>query len=251
VRITVFTTEREASAALARRVAEGLRYKPSLVLGLPTGRTPTHLYRELAKMRARGDVDFSRATTFNLDEFVGVPPEHPASCRSFMERHLFAHVNLAPERIHFLIGSAADPDVERARYERAIEAAGGIDLQILGLGTNGHIGFNEPARELAAQTHRVTLKPSTRRANAALFGGDPGAVPHEALSMGMATILHARAIVLLATGKSKAGCIARVVRGPITTRLPGSFLQLHSNVDVFLDQSAAANLEPGNLKSDL
>jgi glucosamine-6-phosphate deaminase len=242
VRITVFKTEREASVALARRVAADLAATPAIVLGLPTGRTPIHMYRELVKLHRRGGVDFSRATTFNLDEFLGVAPSHPGSYRSYMETHLFAHVNLAPGQIHFLNGATADPDGECDGYETKIEAAGGIDLQILGLGTNGHIGFNEPARALEPRTHRVTLKPSTRKSNASLFGGDPDAVPREALSMGMATIMRARAVVLLATGKSKASCIAKVVKGPITTRLPASCLQLHPNAELMLDEAAASRM---------
>jgi glucosamine-6-phosphate deaminase len=240
VRVRIFRTEREASLALARRVAADLAAHPAIVLGLPTGRTPVHLYRELVKLHARGDADFSRASTFNLDEFLGIPPSHPGSYRSFMEGHLFAHVNLAKERTHFLDGSAADSDAECARYDREIDAAGGIDLQILGVGTNGHIGFNEPARALEPRTHRVALKPSTRRSNAALFGGDADAVPREALSMGLATIMQARAIVLLATGKSKAGCVGRMVGGPITTRMPASCLQLHPNAELLLDEAAAS-----------
>jgi glucosamine-6-phosphate deaminase len=242
VRITVFKTEREASVALARRVATDLAASPAIVLGLPTGRTPIHMYRELVKLHRRGSADFSRATTFNLDEFLGVAPSHPGSYRSYMETHLFSHVNLPPEQIHFLNGATADPNGECERYEAAIEAAGGIDLQVLGLGTNGHIGFNEPARALAPRTHRVALKPSTRKSNASLFGGDPEAVPREALSMGMASIMRARAVVLLATGKSKATCIAKVVGGPITTRLPASCLQLHPNAELMLDEAAASRI---------
>jgi glucosamine-6-phosphate deaminase len=242
VRITVFKNEREASVALARRVAGDLAANPSMVLGLPTGRTPIHMYRELVKLHGRAAVDFSRATTFNLDEFLGVAPSHPGSYRSFMEAHLFSRVNPPPARIHFLNGATPDPAGECERYEAEIEAAGGIDLQILGVGTNGHIGFNEPARTLEPRTHRVTLKPSTRRSNAALFGGDSEAVPREALSMGMATIMRARALVLLATGKSKASCIAKVVNGPITTRLPASCLQLHPNAELMLDEAAASRI---------
>ena len=157
-----------------------------------------------------------------------------------MEQHLFSHVNIQP-REHAL------PQRRRRRIRRPSACAtnrqsptrAGIDLQVLGIGTNGHIGFNEPAPTLQARTHRVTLKPETRRSNAALFGGDPANVPLEALSMGMATILHARAIVLLATGRSKAGCIERVVNGPMTPELPASFLQLHRDVDIMLDAAAA------------
>jgi glucosamine-6-phosphate deaminase len=157
-----------------------------------------------------------------------------------MQRQLFDHVNLPPRRIQFLNGATHDVDRECRRYERAIERAGGIDLQILGLGMNGHIGFNEPARELAGRTHRVTLTRSTRRSNAALFGGEADRVPREALSMGMATILHARHIILIATGKSKAKCIERMVHGPITTKMPASFLQVHANVELMLDDAAAS-----------
>jgi glucosamine-6-phosphate deaminase len=240
IRVTVFPNDRAAARALACRTAEALAAKPSLVLGLPTGRTPVRLYNELVSLAAHGKADFSHARTFNLDEFLGIPASHPGSYRTFMEDHLFKHVGIPSARINFLDGMGPDPDVECVRYEEAIAAAGGIDLQILGIGTNGHIGFNEPARELKARTHRVRLKPETRRSNAALFGGDPAAVPEEALSMGMATILQARSIVLLATGKSKAGCIARVVNGPITTKLPASFLQLHHDVQVMLDEAAAS-----------
>ena len=213
-----------------------------MVLGLPTGRTPIRLYHELATMYARGQVDFSLATTFNLDEFVGIEPGNPGSYRTFMEEHLFSRANLSPDRIHFLNGVAPDLDAECRRYEAEIEAAGGIDLQILGIGTNGHIGFNEPAKTLAARTHHIALKTETRRNNAGLFGGDADRVPREALSMGMATIMHARTIVLVATGKSKARCIEHLVNGPITPKLPASLLQLHRDVELMLDAAAAANL---------
>lgn len=242
IRVTVFPNDRAAARALACRTADALAANPSLVLGLPTGRTPVRLYKELVSLASHGRADFSRARTFNLDEFLGLDPSHPGSYRTFMEDHLFRHVGIPPAQVNFLDGAARDPEAECARYEEAIAAAGGIDLQILGIGTNGHIGFNEPARELKARTHRVRLKPETRRSNAALFGGDAAAVPEEALSMGMATILQARSIVLLATGRSKAGCIDRVVNGPITTDLPASFLQLHHDVQIVLDEPAAAGL---------
>jgi glucosamine-6-phosphate deaminase len=241
-RVTVFHSDRAAARALARRIADAVAATPSLVLGLPTGRTPLALYNELASLAARGAADFSQVTTFNLDEFVGIPAEHPGSYRTFMEQHFFSLLHLAPERIHFLNGAAPDPAAECERYEQEIARAGGIDLQILGIGTNGHIGFNEPGPELDARTHRVTLRPETRRSNAALFGGDESGVPAEALSMGMGTILRARAIVLLATGASKASCVERVIHGRVTTAVPASFLQLHADVDVMVDEAAAAKL---------
>jgi len=171
-----------------------------------------------------------------------VPPSHAGSYRTFMERHLFSHVNIPAAHVYFLDGSAPDPAHECARYDEIIAERGGIDLQVLGIGANGHIGFNEPAPVLQAGTHRVTLKPDTRRSNAALFGGDAAQVPAEALSMGMATILRARSIVLLATGRSKAACVERMLHGPLTTELPASFLQLHHDVDVMLDEAAAERL---------
>lgn len=240
--ITVYQDERALAKAVAAALVAALEENPRLVLGLATGRTPVRLYHELAAEHAKHGADFSQVTTFNLDEFVGVSPHHPGSYRAFMQAHLFSRVNIAAERIHFLRGDALDLDAECARYERAIAEAGGIDLQLLGIGTNGHIGFNEPARELEARTHRVRLTASTRRSNAALFDGDEHKVPAQALSMGMATILQARRIVLLATGKSKARCIERLARGPITPKLPASFLQLHPRVEIAVDAAAAGSL---------
>ncbi|MBA3297576.1 MAG: glucosamine-6-phosphate deaminase [Acidobacteria bacterium] len=241
-RISIFPDPSSVARALAGRIAVALRANPTLVLGLPTGRTPLLLYEELVKLYSAGQADFSRTTTFNLDEFVGIPASHPGSYRSFMQRHLFDHVNIDPANVHVLDGRAPDTAAEGCRYEKAIVEAGGIDLQILGIGTNGHIGFNEPGPALEARTHRVTLKAETRRSNAALFGGDTAAVPLEALSMGMATILHARSIVLVATGERKAPCVRKLVLGSITTDLPASFLQVHDEVEIMLDEGAAGRL---------
>jgi glucosamine-6-phosphate deaminase len=245
VQLQIFENADQAAQALARRIAVVLRDDPEVVLGLPTGRSPVAAYAELRRMHTAGSVDFSRASTFNLDEFAGIGADHPGSFRRFMEEHLFHGVNVDRARVHFLDGAAADLDRECERYEAAIDAAGGIGLQILGIGANGHIGFNEPGDALVARTHRVTLHDVTRRENAALFGGDVGHVPREALSMGMATILRARRIVLIATGERKARCVERATRGPLTTRLPASFLQTHRDVELFLDRGAAALLTPG------
>ena len=242
-RVTVFPDARTAARVVADRIVAALEARPALVLGLPTGRTPVALYDELVRLTRRRRADWSAATTFNLDEFVGLPPEHPGSYRQFMQAHLFSHVNLDPRRINFLDGTAS-PAEECRRYERAIAASDGIDIQVLGIGTNGHIGFNEPGRELQSRTHCATLRPETRRNNAALFGGNVELVPTRALSMGMATILQARAVILLANGHSKAGCIEGVVNGPLTTDLPASFLQLHHEVDIIVDAAAAKDLEP-------
>jgi glucosamine-6-phosphate deaminase len=240
--ISVFSGAGQLAAALTDDVAQRLRRAPTLVLGLPTGRTPLGFYRRLVHVSRAAGADFSHATTFNLDEFLGVGPGEPGSYRQYMERHFFRHINIDRRRIHFLDGAAADPRAECERYEAAIAAAGGLDLQVLGIGANGHIGFNEPAERLAARTHVVRLRPGTRQANAALFGGDVARVPRHALSMGMATILHARSIVLMATGGEKAACVSAMVDGPLTTRTPASFLQLHPDVHVMLDQAAARKL---------
>lgn len=243
MRVRVFATAEALARALALDVGRRLAGKPAAVFGLPTGRTPIPLYRELVRMHRAGRADFSRATTFNLDEFLGVDPRDPRSYRAFMQEHLFSRVNLSPRRIHFLNGAAGDVERECDRYERAIARAGGIDLQILGLGTNGHIGFNEPGRALVARTHCTRLTPATRRANAGLFGNRASAVPRQALSMGIATILQAKRIVLLATGAAKARCVERMIEGPLTPRLPASFLQLHRNAEAWMDAAAAGNLE--------
>ena len=240
--IEVFDTADDVAGAVAARIADALAARPLLVLGLPTGRTPIATYAELRRLHGAGRADFSRASTFNLDEFAGVAASHPGSFRTFMNTHLFDSVTVAPPRIHFLNGTASDLDAECARFEAEIADAGGLDLQILGIGGNGHIGFNEPGEELVAATHRVTLADSTRRDNAALFGGNPAQVPREALSMGMGTILKATRILLIATGERKAQCIERTVRGPVTTRLPASFLQLHPRAEFYLDRTAASRL---------
>ena len=240
--IRTFETPEETAAAVARRIAEALARTPALVLGLPAGRTPVAAYAELRRLHAAGGADFARAATFNLDEFAGIPPSHPGSFRTFMARHLFDGVNLRAERIQCLNGAATDLDAECERYDAAIDRAGGIDLLLLGIGANGHIGFNEPGDTLVARTHRVRLSDSTRRDNAALFGGDPAQVPRDALSMGMGSMLKAAAIVLVATGGGKAPPIARAVRGPVSPQLPASFLQLHRRVELYLDSAAAAGL---------
>jgi glucosamine-6-phosphate deaminase len=242
VLIRIFDTPGQVAVALGRRVADALRGTPEIVLGLPTGRTPVAMYAELRRLHGASQADFSRAVTFNLDEFAGVPSSHPGSFRQYMEHHLFRSVNLAPERIHFLDGAAPDLDAECNRYESAIVAAGGLDLQILGIGTNGHIGFNEPGDELISRTHRVTLAETTRRDNAALFGGDQARVPREALSMGMGTILKAATLILVAMGARKARCIERTINGPLTPHLPASFLQLHRRAELYLDREAASLL---------
>jgi glucosamine-6-phosphate deaminase len=242
MRLSMYSTPEEVALVLARDIARRLTRNPRLVLGLPTGRTPIPFYRELVRLHRAGRVDFSQATTFNLDEFIGLPASDRHSYRAFMRQHLFDCVNLPARRAHFLDGMARDLDRECFRYERAIARAGGIDVQILGIGANGHIGFNEPSDALAAHTHHTRLRDATRRANAALFGGRLSDVPHDALSMGMATILHAKRVVMVATGASKARWVARMIKGPVTPKVPASFLQLHRYAEVWLDRAAASQL---------
>jgi glucosamine-6-phosphate deaminase len=250
VKIRIYRTEEQLASALALHIVQRLREQPRLVLGLPTGRTPLPLYRALAERHARGESDWSRATTFNLDEFVGLDPAHPGSYRSYMREHLFAHVNVSPRRTHFLDGRAPNLDAECARFEDKILRAGGIDLQILGIGENGHIGFNEPATALSPWSHRVRLTLASRRANAGFFGDSVRQVPREALSMGVSTILHARAIVLVATGRRKAAIVAKMVTGPIATQIPASLLQLHHTVEILLDDGAASKLRVKGLVTE-
>ncbi|HUE90399.1 MAG TPA: glucosamine-6-phosphate deaminase [Vicinamibacterales bacterium] len=237
-----YPSEAALAAALGRTILDTIRRLPGLVLGLPTGRTPLALYGELVRLSAQDQVDWSEVRTFNLDEFVGLAPGAPGSYRAFMQERLFRHVDIRHEHIGFLDGAASDVTAECRRYERAIAAAGGIDLLVLGIGGNGHIGFNEPAEALVARTHLVTLDAPTRAANALWFDGDVSRVPQHALTMGMATILAARAIVLMATGEAKAEAVRAMLYGGVTTNVPASFLQLHPQVQVMLDQSLADQL---------
>ena len=198
-------------------------------------------YTELGRLHSAGEADFSHATAFLLDEFVGLDESHAGSFRRFLTEHLLSGINLNPNQTHSLNGVAPDPDGECERYEETIAAVGGLDLLLLGLGVNGHIGFNEPGQTLAARTHRVTLLDSTRAENAGPFGG-AALVPTEALSIGIGTILRADTIVIIATGARKASAVAGMLRGPVTTTLPASFLQLHRRVEAYLDRAAAAAL---------
>jgi glucosamine-6-phosphate deaminase len=242
VNIERFEDEGALSAALARRVLELIAARPGLVLGLPTGRTPLGLYRELRDRSRVEQIDWSKVRTFNLDEFAGLDAADSQSYRAYMRAELFDHVPIDPANIGFLNGAAPDLKAECRRYEGAIAAAGGIDLQILGVGANGHIGFNEPAEGLCAHTHVAELEPETREANASRFGGDWQRVPERALSMGMSTILSAREIVLMATGDEKADAVHGLVEGLITTKLPASILQVHPRVTVLVDGEAGRRL---------
>ncbi|HSP81622.1 MAG TPA: glucosamine-6-phosphate deaminase [Myxococcaceae bacterium] len=241
--VRVFASEQEAVVACAAGVAAAIRESPSLVLGLPTGRTPLDVYREMVELHRRGGLDCARVTTFNLDEFLGLPPDDPASFRAYMERHLLQHVNVAPERQHFFDGSAERAERECARYDAQLAAVGGLDLVLLGIGPNGHVAFNEPGDTLQASSHRVRLTRETRLGLAPFFANDVSRVPLAAVTLGMAALLQARRVILLAFGVSKAAAVTAMVRGPITPHLPASFLQLHRDAEVWLDPAAASGLE--------
>jgi glucosamine-6-phosphate deaminase len=240
--ISLCDTPQDVADLAAQRVIDLLHDRPRAVLGLPTGRTPIAMYDQIAARVAAGEVDFAGVTTFNLDEFVGIGAEHEGSYRAYMRTHLFDRVKLPAGQGHVLDGLAADPDAECLRFEQAITEAGGIDLMILGLGSNGHIGFNEPDTQLVADTHRVALLASSREANAVFFGNDVAQVPTEAMTMGIGTILKSRRIMLLVTGAGKADTVAAMINGPVTTQLPASFLQLHREVELICDRDAAAQL---------
>lgn len=231
-----------ASRLAALHVAAVIRAKPEAVLGLATGATPVALYAELAELFRRGMADFSRCSTFNLDEYVGIGRDHPASFSRFMREKLFRHINVLPENTRIPDGLAGDIPGHCAAYEKAISAAGGIDLQILGIGADGHIGFNEPSSSLASRTRLKTLTRKTREDNARFFGrGEP--VPQHAITMGIGTIMEAREAVLLAFGEAKAQAVANAIEGPVSASNPASILQMHPRAVIFLDDLAAGLLQ--------
>jgi glucosamine-6-phosphate deaminase len=240
--LRVFHTAEEAAHAAAAAIAAQLARKPASVLGLPTGRTTLAVYDELARLHAAGGADFSRAHTFNLDEFVGLPSSDKRSYCAFMQKHLFTRINIPGSHIHFLNGNARNHEDECDRFEQEIVSLGGMDLLLLGIGSNAHIGFNEPRHALHARSHKTRLAIGTRRANASLFGGRLDRVPREALTMGVGTMLGARSIVLIATGREKARAISSMFEGRISTDKPASVLQLHPRVEVILDLPAAEKL---------
>lgn len=233
-------TKEEVVRKAAQRYVELLNRKPEAVLGLATGSTPLDLYAELARLCAEGKLSFAKAKSFNLDEYIGLEGTHDQSYRYFMEQNLFSKVDLPAARIHVPSGLDVS-DAALAGYDAAIEAAGGIDLQLLGLGGNGHIGFNEPGTPFELGTHVVTLTERTRRDNARFFAS-LDEVPTHAATMGVKTVMHARAILLLAFGRAKAEALAAALNGPVTPEVPASVLQLHPDVTVLCDEEAAALL---------
>ena len=231
-----------ASKEAARLLAALIRKKRKAVLGLATGGTPIPLYRDLIRMHREEGLDFSGCTTFNLDEYVGLDAGHSASYRRFMQDNLFSAINVPADRIHIPDGLTTDIPAYCDAYEKAIKAAGGVDAQILGIGSDGHVGFNEPTSSLASRTRIKTLTERTREDNARFFSA-PEEVPHHVITMGIGTIMDARCLVMLAFGESKADAVAAMVEGPIAAMVPASVLQLHPVVKVFIDESAASKLK--------
>ncbi|KEQ25508.1 glucosamine-6-phosphate deaminase [Paenibacillus tyrfis] len=240
--ILTFRTQEELNKAGAGIITGLLQTNPRAVLGLATGSTPIGIYRELVESHRQGLVSFGKATAFNLDEYVGLEPGHPASYYTFMQEHLLGLVDIPPQQCHIPSGIAPDLQAECVRYDSLLEQYGQIDLQLLGLGHNGHIGFNEPDATLEGGTHLVELKESTRSANARFFD-KPEQVPMHALTMGVGTILKAKMILLVVRGADKAEIVQRALQGPITTDCPASLLQTHPHVVVLLDSEAGGLLK--------
>jgi len=230
------------SERAARIVADLVRKKPNAVLGLATGSTPEGLYRCLIRIAREERIDFSRVTTFNLDEYEGLPVAHPESYHSFMQRNLFDGLGLTEAQTNLLDGLSDDPTAECAEYEERIRRAGGIDLQVLGIGGDGHIAFCEPGSSLAGRTSLVALHPKTIADNARFFENE-SQVPRKALTMGVGTILEARSCLILAKGKAKADVWARMIEGPVSSQVTASALQLHPWVIAIADEDAASELK--------
>lgn len=241
IKVVVLRDYQSLSERAAGLVGHRIREKPAAVLGLASGSTPLGLYRELVKMAGQGRINLGKVVTFNLDEYYPIEQENPQSYHYFMRHHFWEPAGIPPERAHIPAGKPDDVAAFCLDYEMKIRRAGGIDLQILGIGVNGHIGFNEPGAELTGKTHLASLSPETIAANSRFFEKAED-VPRMAISMGLGTIMKAREILLLASGPGKAAAIRETVKGNLSTRVPASLLQLHSRVTVMLDRQAARGL---------
>ncbi|GIG38288.1 glucosamine-6-phosphate deaminase [Cellulomonas phragmiteti] len=240
----VVIAPRDELARLAADAVERLLVaRPDAVLGLATGSSPLAVYDELARRHAQEGLSFARARAFLLDEYVGLAADHPQRYRTVIDTELVSRVDLAPDAVHAPDGLAADLPAACAAYEEAIRAAGGVDLQLLGIGTDGHVAFNEPGSSLASRTRIKTLTRQTRQDNARFFDGDVDAVPTHCLTQGLATIMAARHLVLIATGRGKAQAVHQLVEGPVSALWPATVLQLHPHVTVLVDDAAAGRLQ--------
>jgi glucosamine-6-phosphate deaminase len=242
MQIRKFETQEALNEAAADLISGLVLRNPAAVLGLATGSTPIGIYASLVRRFEAGLVRFKQVTTFNLDEYVGLPEDHPESYHSYMRKHLFDHVDISPENRFLPDGNAADLEAECRRYDALLAHAGRIDLQLLGIGHNGHIGFNEPDHALLSGTHVVKLKQSTREANARFFPS-LDEVPTHALTMGIGSILKAESILLVVRGADKAEIVHRALTGPITTDCPASLLQTHADLHVYVDSAAGRLLD--------
>lgn len=239
MRVIIAKNYDDMSKKAANIVAGQVYIKPNTILGLATGSTPVGMYKELVRLYNEESLDFKDVKTFNLDEYVGLPESDVNSYHYFMNYNLFSHINLKKENIHIPNGNAKDMNKEFEGYENSIINAGGIDLQVLGIGNNGHIGFNEPELKFEATTHLVSLNEGTIKANSRFFKSIDE-VPKQAVSMGIKTIMRAKKILLLANGKGKAEAIYNTVLGPITPEVPASVLQLHPDTTIVVDEEAAS-----------
>ncbi len=230
------------SKAAARVIAKLVRANPNTVLGLATGSTPLNLYKELIRMHQEENLDFSSVTTFNLDEYIGLPKEHEQSYYRFMWDNLFDHININPNNVHIPDGIATDIPATCSAYEKAIVQSGGIDLQVLGIGSDGHVGFNEPTSSFASRTRIKTLTRQTVADNARFFEGDESQVPRHCITMGIGTIMDARMNLMLAFGEGKSEAVAAMVEGPVSSIVPASILQHHPTAKIFIDDPAATKL---------
>ena len=240
--IIISETYEEMSRLAADMVKHQLLKKPSSVLGLATGSTPIGLYKELIRLHKEEGLDFSQVITFNLDEYLGLPPSHDQSYRYFMDHNLFHHVNVNPNNIHVPYGHTEDIEEFCQWYEEQIDRAGGIDIQILGIGGDGHIAFNEPGSSLGSRTRLKTLTKQTIDDNARFFENEAD-VPRFAVTMGVGTILEAKKIIMLANGPKKADIVTQALEGPVTAQVSASALQLHQDVVVILDAEAGKTLK--------
>lgn len=231
-----------AAALAAKMIADAVKANPAIVLGLATGRTMESLYAMLGDMHKNEGLDFSLAKTFNLDEYVGIDPENPNSYRAYMNHHLFSKINIDKRNTHLPNGLADDLEAAGMDYEDQIEACGGVDLQLVGIGRSGHVGFNEPLSPLFSRTRPVPLTKTTYEQNSPLFD-KPEDMPMRAMTMGVGTVLDAKKVVMLVTGSEKADIIQKAIEGPVTSMISASALQMHNDTVVILDEEAAAKLE--------
>lgn len=239
IEVIICPTTESANHLVAQLIADTVRSKPRSVLGLPTGRTPEGVYDRLAMLHTEQKLDFANVTTFNLDEYIGIPATDPQSYRSTMERSFFSKVNIDRANTHLPDGTASDLETECASYEQLIMDSGGIDIQLLGIGLNGHLAFNEPLSSFSSRTRPKSLTPETRAQNSSFFGS-LDQVPMRAVTMGIGTILDSRWCILLATGSSKAEIILKAVEGPLGASVPATALQMHRRCTVVVDEAAAA-----------